>query len=267
MSAPFWFFAGLLAGVTATSIAVPLRRGVGRVGARPLIYIGGGIAVFTAVAAGLYLALGSLQQKPDSAHAHPEANVSTPGGTALSMEEATAQLEARLDRDGGSPNDWQLLAQSYEFLGRKDDAKRAREHVRTAGEAAGAIDKTPALATTEQAGPVGISGTVAVEASLAARVPRGATLFIYAKEADSPGPPLAVMRTTADAWPVSFQLDDSMAMMPSRRLSQFQKVVVEARISRSGQATPKAGDLYVTSGVLSPSARKKVTLIIRNEIG
>jgi cytochrome c-type biogenesis protein CcmH len=367
MSAPFWFLAGLLTGVTATSIAVPLLREVPRTGARALVYVGGGIAVFTVVAVGLYFVLGSPRQTPTSeaALAHPGANLSTAGSTPLSMEEATAQLQARLDQGGGSANDWQLLAQSYEFLGRKDDAKRAREHVTIAttatqsgettrdaqgwanyadtlgtrsgslaGEPAAAIDKALALdpinskalwlkaslaheqhrysdalglwrklrsvlpadssdialvdaniaeaarlagnptspepsdrPATAQAAAAGISGTVSVDNSVAARVPRGATLFIYAKAADSPGPPLAVLRTTADTWPVSFQLDDSMAMMPSRRLSQFQKVVVEARLSRSGQATPAAGDLYVTSDVLSPSAGKKVTLIIKKEIG
>ncbi|MGH8265898.1 MAG: tetratricopeptide repeat protein [Steroidobacteraceae bacterium] len=112
-----------------------------------------------------------------------------------------------------------------------------------------------------------LSGTVSVDARLAGRVQRDATLFIYAKAADSPGPPLAVLRTTASAWPVSFRLDDSMAMIASRRLSQFNKVVVEARISRSGQAVPASGDLYVTSPVVNPLAGKRLALVINREIG
>jgi cytochrome c-type biogenesis protein CcmH len=112
-----------------------------------------------------------------------------------------------------------------------------------------------------------LAGTVSIDSRFAARVEHDATLFIYAKAADSPGPPLAVIRTTAGAWPVSFRLDDSMAMIPSRRLSQFDKVVVEARVSKSGQATPAPGDLYVTSAVLKPSDRKKIALVINREIG
>jgi cytochrome c-type biogenesis protein CcmH len=112
-----------------------------------------------------------------------------------------------------------------------------------------------------------LSGTVSLDSRFAARVQRDATLFIYAKAADSPGPPLAVLRTTAASWPVSFHLDDSMAMIPSRKLSQFDKVIVEARISRSGQATPASGDLYVTSPVLHPDASKKLDLVINREIG
>ena len=94
-----------------------------------------------------------------------------------------------------------------------------------------------------------------------------ATLFVYAKAVDSPGPPLAVWRTTAGHWPVSFRLDDSMAMIPTRRLSQFDKVIVEARISRSGQAMPTTGDLYVTSPVVHPSGGQKLALVINREIG
>jgi cytochrome c-type biogenesis protein CcmH len=111
-----------------------------------------------------------------------------------------------------------------------------------------------------------VSGTVSLDARFSARVPRDATLFIYAKAADSPGPPLAVLRLTPNAWPVSFHLDDSMAMLPSRRLSQFEKVIVEARISRTGQAVPQSGDLYVTSPVVQPASAGKLTLLIDREI-
>jgi hypothetical protein len=44
-------------------------------------------------------------------------------------------------------------------------------------------------------------------------------------------------------------------------------VIIEARISRSGQAAPVAGDFYVTSAVLKPSARKKLALVIDREVG
>ena len=59
-----------------------------------------------------------------------------------------------------------------------------------------------------------------------------------------------------------------MAMIPSSSSClQFQKVVVEARISRSGQATPTSGDFYVTSEVIQPGASRKLALVINREIG
>src|SRR5262249_32486490 len=47
-----------------------------------------------------------------------------------------------------------------------------------------------------------VTGTVSLDSRFAGRVQGDAILFIYAKAADSPGPPLAVMRTSASAWPV-----------------------------------------------------------------
>ena len=505
MNAGFWFAAGVMTGATATAVSMPLWRGIAAtLAARPRAYViaASGLALFACSAALLYLVIGSpgsLQSRSATLAAHPVGNETASGAKALSMEAATARLEARLQRDGGSANDWQLLAQSYDFVGRSADASRARARAATAapakqvagtsdsrmpsvsdvasqaallgkqlpsaavamqtsaaagqstassvasqptptapgapedtatraqlerqlklnprdarawlelaelhrrsheadaarvayekvvglramtaqswadyadvlgtragGSLAGAagraierslaLDPTnpkalwldasrafqekryndalgiwkrlhgvlapdspdmplveaniaealqlaqgPASAAADGKPPAGaapsntasprsasagagvptsagspagtgspaaeISGTVSIEPRLAGRVDRDATLFIYAKAADSPGPPLAVMRLAANGWPVSFRLDDSMAMIPSRRLSQFQKVIVEARISRSGQAAPTAGDLYVTSSVLSPSSGKKLALVINHEIG
>lgn len=49
--------------------------------------------------------------------------------TAPPLEEATARLEQRLTSTGGNAGDWQLLAQSYDALGRSEDAKRARARI------------------------------------------------------------------------------------------------------------------------------------------
>lgn len=299
MSALFWFIAGASAGVAAT--ATPLWR---RAAAQPrrhtlLIAIAaGGACAFAAIAMLANLTSGSPPDRAVTAAAPVDRTApevappagAAPPGKVPSMEEATARLEARLSQGGGSAQDWQLLVQSYEFMGRTADAQRARAHViapaspqpsgiSDATLAAGAaIMQGSSLATpsadlaaapepseSHEAG--GISGTVSVEARLASTVGPGAILFIYAKAADSPGPPLAVLRVTANTWPVPFHLDDSMAMLPARRLSQFPRVVVEARVSRTGQATPGPGDLYVTSDVLSPGEARKLALIINHRIG
>ncbi len=290
MSAVFWFVAGVTAGIAATIVAIPLWRVMRGAPRRPLHYaaVGCGIAAFAAAAALIYRTLGHPASLDPTAltelAAHPNSVAGSPAGgaptgKAQSMESAAAGLEARLARDGGTVADWNLLAQSYEFLGRAADAQRARAHVSAAG--GSGIDRPtlpkPNIALvweaaqppsdTVAAESVEIDGTVTIEPRLVGRVEHDATLFIYAKAVDAPGPPLAVMRTTANAWPVTFRLDDSMAMVPSRKLSQFDKVVIEARISRTGQAAPAPGDLYVTSDVLRPTAGKKLALVINHEIG
>lgn len=54
--------------------------------------------------------------------------------------------------------------------------------------------------------------------------------------------PVAIFRTQVGALPVDFVLDESMNLMGGRRLSEVGNLVVGARVSRSGSATPAAGD-------------------------
>ena len=44
------------------------------------------------------------------------------------MSSAIASLERRLAKGGGSAEDWELLAKSYDFLGQPDNAAKARAH-------------------------------------------------------------------------------------------------------------------------------------------
>lgn len=417
----FWFAAGMLTGLATAFVLVPMWRGVARpLQSRTLRY---GLMAFAIVAFGatailIYRSIGRPEALDVRTAAidvvHAGGRMPSPGDPAESVEGAAARLEERITRQSGSRSDWLLLAQSYDFLGRSEDAsrarsradgapasvtadqstsnitdpvpeyeRRARENPRDAeawlalaniyrqrrdyalardafvkldelkamsahtwadfadvlgslsggslaGEAARAIDRAlaidgkhpkalwlkaslaheqqryrdalalwkklrallppdspdvsivesniaeatqlaglPAVQTPSSSDPVTVevNGTVSIDQKLASRVTPGATLFIYAKAADSPGPPLAVLRTSTGVWPVSFRLDDTLAMIPARKLSSFDKVIVEARISRSGQATPAPGDLYVVSPVLRPADGKTLRLVISREVG
>jgi cytochrome c-type biogenesis protein CcmH/NrfG len=107
-----------------------------------------------------------------------------------------------------------------------------------------------------------IRGTVDIDPALKSQLRAGMTLFVFAKSVDSPGPPLAVLTTRPEAWPVTFVLDDSLAMLPQRRLSSFDKVLVEARLTSSGQATAQAGDLQAVGSVVRTSANQSLALRI-----
>jgi cytochrome c-type biogenesis protein CcmH len=106
-----------------------------------------------------------------------------------------------------------------------------------------------------------IRGSVTLDPALKARLASGMTLFVYAKAPDSPAP-VAAYRTTVTTLPVSFVLDDSQAMMPSRKLSQFDQVRVEARLSSSGQALPQPGDLQAEAVTVATHAAQPITLSI-----
>jgi cytochrome c-type biogenesis protein CcmH len=61
--------------------------------------------------------------------------------------------------------------------------------------------------------------------------------------------------------PLPFVLDDSMAMSPSGKLSMHPRVVLEARISKSGQTQASAGDLVARSAPLAHDAQGVVVEI------
>ena len=110
-----------------------------------------------------------------------------------------------------------------------------------------------------------ISGVVRLDESLMLDAAVGDTLFVYARAATGPRMPLAIVRKTVKDLPLKFTLDDSMAMNPAMKLSNFQQVVVGARISKSGNAIPQPGDLQVVSQPMGVNDIKDLELVI-NEV-
>lgn len=81
--------------------------------------------------------------------------------------------------------------------------------------------------------------------SVASQVLPTDTVFIYATAVQGSRMPLAIVRTTVAQLPYAFVLDESSAMSPQATLGASPQVTVRARISRSGDASPKPGDLGV----------------------
>jgi cytochrome c-type biogenesis protein CcmH len=99
-----------------------------------------------------------------------------------------------------------------------------------------------------------VRGVVTLDPAQRAKVAPGDTVFILARPADGSRMPLAVTRTTVDKLPYEFNLDDSMAMAPTAKLSGHASVVVVARVSKSGKPAPEKGDIEGTSAPVAPGA-------------
>jgi cytochrome c-type biogenesis protein CcmH len=91
-----------------------------------------------------------------------------------------------------------------------------------------------------------------------------AQLFVIASATDSPAP-VAVERHPLSALPGSFELSDADAMIPARKLSLYDEVNIIARISRSGQPTAQAGDVYGEM-TIDPRAGDPVSLVIEQVV-
>ncbi len=233
-------------------------------------------------AAGIYRELAASGQLNADGWADYADTTATVQGNKLAGE-PEAYIAHALAIDPQHPKALWLQASADEETGRWGDAARVWRQL-SAHLDAGSADAKIVAANLQQdlglagaasaaAAPVApatgaavVSGEVTLADALRARASGQATLFIVAKSVDSPGAPLAVLRTSADTWPVKFTLDDSQAMLPGRNLSSVSRVTVEARISVSGQATPASGDLEGTSPIIDPSAHQPLKILINQVI-
>jgi cytochrome c-type biogenesis protein CcmH len=120
----------------------------------------------------------------------------------------------------------------------------------------GAPPKAASAATAKPApASQALEGIVSVDPALAAGLSPSDTVFVLARPVSGSRMPLAIARTTVAALPYRFTLDDSMAMAPGATISSHAQVVVAARVSRSGDAVPKKGDVEGSSEPVAPGTR------------
>lgn len=118
-------------------------------------------------------------------------------------------------------------------------AERLAEIDRAQGKTAPAVAAAAAPAPAK--GSIVLS--IEISPSLTGKVPQGATLFVIARRGEG-GPPLAVVRRAAGAWPQRVSLSDADAMLPGVSLASGGALKVIARVSGSGQPVAVSGDLF-----------------------
>lgn len=106
-----------------------------------------------------------------------------------------------------------------------------------------------------------VSGIVTLSGELKGKADAEDSVFVFARAAEGPRMPLAIAKVKVKDLPYHFELDDSMAMMPELKISGFREIVVGARVSKSGSATPSSGDLEGMGPVVKPGANGVKVLI------
>ncbi|BCX82223.1 cytochrome c-type biogenesis protein CcmH [Methylomarinovum caldicuralii] len=112
------------------------------------------------------------------------------------------------------------------------------------------------------AGGASVQVTVRLSPELAARAKPDDPVYVFAKAASGPPMPLAIVRKQVRDLPLTVTLDDSMAMMPQLKLSRFPKVIIGARVAKSGNAQGAPGDLEGQSTPAAVSGHPRVELVI-----
>ncbi len=98
--------------------------------------------------------------------------------------------------------------------------------------------------------------------SLRGKVKGDDTLFVYARAASGSAMPLAVKRLKVSDLPATVTLTDAMSMTAGDTLASATSVILTARVSRSGQATPHAGDLEGQAGPLRVGPHAAASIVI-----
>ena len=133
---------------------------------------------------------------------------------------------------------WEKLAK--QLPGESDEARAIAASIAEA-RSKGGLASASAPAISNQ----GVSGQVDIAPELKPKIKVGDVLMVIARK---PGErmPVAVLKTPVTAFPISFILNDALAMSPNSLISQIPEVSVEVRISKTGMAMPEAGDLIST---------------------
>ncbi len=119
------------------------------------------------------------------------------------------------------------------------------------GKSTEATQRAPAV----QGGKEAITGTVILSDDLKTQASPDDTVFVLVRAAEGSKMPLAIVRKQVKDLPLKFTLDDSTSMSPEMKLSNFEQVVVIARVSKSGNAMTQPGDLQGMSATIKPGSK------------
>lgn len=128
----------------------------------------------------------------------------------------------------------------------------------------------PAQVQAPAVSPRGVNVRVELDNTFSGQVPPDTTLFVYARNPDLQSAPLAVARLRASELPATLRLDDRLAMAPELRISGAEEVLLAARLSAAGTASPQPGDwqgiMESPVPVTADSSAEPVVLVIDQQL-
>jgi len=140
----------------------------------------------------------------------------------------------------------------------------ARSRAATSGITLSPTSSTDTLNPSEP--PPRLSILVELDPAVEQKVNTTDTLFVYARPISGSKMPIAITRRRAVEFPLRVILDDSLAIMPSQKLSDVEQVEIVARISRTGNAMPTRGDVIGVTRPVTVNTVDTVTVTLSDVI-
>lgn len=178
-------------------------------------------------------------------------------------------LEERLQQDPDNGKDWLLLAKSYDHVGEPVKALDAYRRAARLGNVDTQLEAKlvgHALEATVR-NDVQIRGSVLLSQDATELVQSDDTVFILVRESGGSPMPLAVQKFTVADFPINFSMSDKNSMVAGRGISAAQTVVVEARVSATGDAHSTKSGLVASSTSFSPADPAPVNLVLEPASG
>lgn len=155
---------------------------------------------------------------------------------------------------------YKMAVQTWEKLAQQlppdtDEARAIKGSIAEARSKGGLQNPAPVVSSGQE-----ISGKIELSAELKSKIKPGDIVMVIARK---PGErmPVAVLRVPATDFPMSFVLNDALAMNPAAPLSQLSEASIEVRISKTGMAKPEAGDLISNVQTIKVGAKDARLLV------
>ena len=230
----------------------------------------------------------------------PSSGNAAPSVSAAPVDVLLVGLKQRLENRPDDVDGWILLSKSYFHLNRFKPANEAYEKARSLGYS-GDWQPLPRIDAFSQQGlsndrfgssinfrdsrinkaaaqstgsgnttahppgakePTGLKLKVSLAPALTKQIAPDSAVFVFARSAKNPGPPLAVVRKRVDELPFEIALNDNHAMTAERTISSAESVIVGARISVTGNARRQPGDYERLSGSIPANFNQTIELVI-----
>ena len=228
---------------------------------------------FAVVSLGMYWAVGSRHEAKVESNAtayqdnwQQAARKSQNSQSQNSIGSVSSLVDGLAQRMKQNPDDskgWLLLAQSYQHLGRTAEAIAAYEKAAALGIRDEKLERLSGLSSGNYETQPQVLGNVRLADDSRDIVLPTDTVFIFARAVDGPPMPVAVLRRPAADLPIDFLLNDSQALSTDARLSDFEQIIVTARISRTGNESDALQELEARSEVIAVADNRHLNLTIQ----